>query len=569
MRPVLAVALSLLVAALAPRPAMAQMIEVEASAFVPAGKVSFTTRGPCEARPGPDGQSLWVACPDAPDELETQAREALVESRAGATVRRFRGGIELVVPTYFGGYRVTRSGRTVTVEVGRRTASDEASRLGELLRFPIVDATSTGELAELDALFARNDLEKAAAALGAMPRTVDPAAVRLRKGDLAWLQGDPALAAKSYRTARSLYRADPCALLASMRLAEIAALELAPAAGPAAPPSLDALDPAAPRVVSLAWLEAARLALWRSDLVESFELSREVAERSGDEELRRLAASLGGVAFAGLLQRSTAAGRELEAADLALAHEKVLVDHPGAELLAPLAYRALMRARLYGKAASVLQAQLDRTDSDRLVGEWAVDVSRAFLKAGQAFKAAQVIEYALALPGGEREDRAVFHSVQARAALAQKQPGVALDAISKVPVPGVPLTLRVARAATGAGELARAEELLRRLDGREMAEDERLVRDQLRAEIAVLTADAGAGPLLEAVSTQPLRPEVAARLRYLYGALLERRGELPAALEQYRRVPDAPQWGALAKIAAADLAMRIEMAAQPATGGAR
>lgn len=553
---------------LLPRLAYGEMRQVPLGDLTSLARLSFrVSRGSCEARPGPDGRSLRVRCPEPRGELEGQARRLLRKSAVKVRVEPRPGGVELelVVPTPFGGYRFEQKGRTVTIDVGERSRRGELERFGRDLRLPVADAGDVEPLIRIDERFAEGDLAAARAALSEGSFGSRPEVYQLRRADLAWLEGDSELARQSYDGTAGRYRRRSAGNLAQVRLAELEFL----LGLPRRRRDLTSLTPLADppqRAGVLAWLGAARLALWAGDFGQAYRLARALEGVPAAPPIAERARSLRDQALAAMVQTPARASNHLRVAEVALTHRAALAAHPDLEVLAPLAYRALMHLELPARAASPVQARVAASDSDQVVLELAPELARAYLRAGQVYRASQVVDFALAVSPPRDPQLPVLRELQARIALAGGRGAEAAEAVASLAEVEPALARRVAESALFHGHAEPAAELSDRLARAGVPRGSRGGFELLRAEAHLLAGTPEAEPLVERALARARPSTRTARIAYWRARRHERSGEPVGARRMYQAIRGDPRWEELARIAgeSLELSARVAGTAAPA-----
>lgn len=556
-------ALVLVCACLIPRYAAGEMREVRLDELTSLARLSFNvSRGTCMARPGPDGHSLRLACPEPRDNLGRRVRHLLRTSAIRAFVHRKNRGVvlELVIASPLGGYHLEQQGFRVTVDVGERSKRAEISSLTADVRVPLADDWDGERLAQLDTLFAGNKLTEAREILTKGRRGRRPELYQLRRADLELLEGELDVALESYLGTASRYRRRSAGMLAQVRYGEIAYLTGAQER------VLDftfltPLPPQRPqRTAILAWLYGARLALWQGDYEEAFRLASTLVDAGTEREITNRARDIRDQAVAAMLQDASRLGDHERVAEVALTYRSQLAVHPGLDVLAPLAYHSLIRLELPNEAAYLLQALVAGSSSDDVVIEHAADLARAYLRAGKVYRASQVVDFALAVSSRRASNNAKLRALRAKIAITEGRGSDAASAVTGSPTTDPALQLRAAESAIHHDAAAAALPILNK-----MAEGKvkRILRGPLeiaRAEAHLLTGEPSADELVKQVLERNRPGPQTARLGFWNARSRELSNDLEGARKGYAAVKGDPRWARLAAVASESIDLGTKVA---------
>ncbi len=549
-------------ACLIPRLAAGEMREVSLDELASLARLSFNvSRGTCVARPGPDGHSLRLACPQPRDDLDRRMRHLLRTSSIRASIQQKTRGIvlELVVASPLGGYHLEQVGSRVTVDVGERSKRAEIERLAGDVRIPLADSWDGERLAQLDTLFAGNKLVKAREVLTKGRRGRRPELYQLRRADLELLDGELDIALESYLGTASRYRRRTAGNLAQVRYGELAYLTgaqervldfsfLTP---------LPELRPQ--RTAILAWLYGARLALWQAHYEESFRLANTLVEADIETVVTNRAREIRDQALAAMLQDAARLGSHERVAEVALIYRSELAVHPGIDVLAPLAYRSLMRLELPDQAAYLLQALVAGSPSDDVVVEHAAELARAYLRAGKIYRASQVVDFALAVSSKRNVGNAALRELRARIAITEGRGRDAASSIANLPATDHALQLRAAESALHHGAASGALPILNRMAEGKVKRTLRGPLELARAEAHLMTDASDARELVKQALLRTRPGPRSARLGYWDGRSRELSNDFEGARNRYSEIKGDTRWARLASVAreSLDLAAKV------------
>jgi tetratricopeptide (TPR) repeat protein len=558
-------------------PALAEMRQAELGELSRLGRVVFRLRSAsdrCQERLGPDGISLRLTCPTPADDLDQRVLKVLRRGKVKASIEEIRRGVamEFVLPSPLAGYRLVQRRGRVQLDVGVRTAESELRHLAPELRLPVSDA-GDGELANgLDGHFQRHELAQADQFLRQVLGRDKAEIFDLRRADLARLKGNAGDALGRYLATARRYRRRPGGQLASVRALELALLLKRSLPGRRDPLTLlPPLGPAPGRALALAWVEAARVREWQGEPAEAATLAGKLLAVPTEPVVQKRARAVRDRAVARLLLDAARRGDHQQVASIALAHEQVFLSHPANDLLAPAAYRSLMKMELPDVAARQLQAAVGRTDSDHFLLDVAPLLARAFIRAGKHYRASQVVDYALAVGSGGDGEKAELWQLKGALRLAVGQGAQAIPWLSKMAQAGPDFRLALAESALHQRKSAAYLAYYERL-AQELAQGPYQTQAELlRAEALHQAQSPQATDQLRRVLTYVKPSPRVARLRFLLGESFEEQGRWQEAAGAYGAVAGDRRWKRLGGVAgmAASMWAKIRPADQAAAGRAR